>query len=260
MSFLRITPFFLAAVSVLSAQGHASTGAAQLPAHATLPITFTATVSAAHAKAGDTVKARTMQPVHLADGRVVPSGAIVLGHVVQAAAFEYDKTPYAKQAAGTLRIQIDSLEVQGTQVPLNVTLRAMADPLTSRQASEPKSTDLDSLSTTTQVGGDQLTPSQSEIRNQDGDVVGYNKHGGAFAHLLANSRDAVACDAGDTEQPVAIFSASACGLYGFYGMSLLSSGNVDSSRIELSSTRSNPQIWRNTTALLEVMPESIASK
>lgn len=253
MSVFRIAPFLLAAASVLSAQGHAIPAAAeQLPAHATLPISFTTTVSAAHAKAGDLVFAKTTQAVRLTDGREVPRGALVKGHIVASNAFAYDKTPYAKQAPGTLEIQIDSLNVQGNSIPLHVSLRAMADPLTSSRAFEPQPSDMDPSGTTTQVGGDLLTWSQSEIRNQNGDVVGYNKKGGAFAHLIAGSRGPITCDGGDTEQPVSRFSAAACGLYGFDGVSLTS---FDVSRIGLSSTHANPEIWKHSTALLEVMPD-----
>jgi hypothetical protein len=257
MSFPRITPFLLVAVSVLQAQGHAALSTTSLPAHATLPITFTQSVSAAKAKPGDAVRAKTMQAIRLADGRTVPAGTMVSGHVLSANPFKYDKTPYAKQQAGTLSIEFDALTVEGVQVPLHVSLRAMADPVTSNEAHDPAASDIDPEATTTQVGGDRLTPSQSEIRDQDGDVVGYNKKGGAFAHLIANSRDSLSCDAVDTEQPVSLFSASACGLYGFSGVSLT---DVDPSHIGLSSTHATPQIWKQSTALLETMPDTAAGK
>jgi hypothetical protein len=258
MSFLRIAPLMLAVASAFAAQGNATTGtAAQLPSHATLPITFTKTVDAAHAKPGDPILAKTAQPIRLSDGREIPAGSLVRGHVLASKAFTYDKTPYAKQAPATLEIQIDSLDAQGQTIPLHVSLRAMADPVTTWQAYEPKSSDLDPLGTTTQVGGDLLTPSQKEILDHNGDVVGYNKRGGAFAHLIANSRGPVNCDGGDTEQPVFRFSASACGLYGFTSVSLIS---FDSSRIGLVSTHTTPKIWKHSTALLETMPEDISNK
>jgi hypothetical protein len=258
MHFLRIAPFTLAFASAFAAQGHAATDAvAQLPSHATLPITFTQTVSAAHAKPGDVVLAKTTQAVKLTDGRDVPSGSVVKGHVLASTTFTYDKTPYAKQAPGLLEIQIDSLQARGQTIPLHVSLRAMADPITTWGAYESKSSDLDPDATTTQVGGDLLTPSQNEILDRNGDVVGYNKKGGEFAHLIANSRGPIQCDGGDTEQPVSRFSASACGLYGFAEASLTS---FDSSRIGLVSTHTTPQIWKHSTALLETMPEIASSK
>jgi hypothetical protein len=252
MNFLRIAPLILATAGILPAQSHASATAAELPAHATLPITFSNSVNAAHAKVGDPVLAKTAQAVHLADGREIPSGTLVKGHVLASSGFAYDNTPYAKQKPGTLEIQFDSLELQGQSVALHVSLRAMADPNSSWASREPTSSDNDPLGTLTQVGGDLLIPSQKEIRNPDGDVVGYNKKGGAFAHLIANSRGPVNCSGGDTEQPVFIFSANACGLYGFTSVSLVS---FDDSRIGLASTHSTPQIWKHTAALLETVSQ-----
>jgi hypothetical protein len=259
MSFFRIAQFMLTVASAFAAQGHATTStAAQLPAHATLPITFTKTVSAAHAKPGDLILAKTTQAVRLADGHEVPPGSLVKGHVLASRPFTYDKTPYAKQIPGTLEIQIDSLEVQEETIPLRVSLRAMAGPIASWDATEPEYTsDVDPHHTTVQIGGDLLTPSQKEILDPNGDVVGYNKKGGAYAHLLANSRGPVSCDGGDTEQPVFLFSASACGLYGFSEVSLTS---FDSSRIGLVSTHRSPEIWKHSTALLETTPEDTSTK
>jgi len=252
MRYPRITTtFLLAAAGVLQAQGQASPLAAQLPAHATLPVSFTQTISAANARPGELVRAKTIQAVRLEDGRSVAAGALVSGHVLSAKAFVYDKTPYAKQQAGMLSIQIDSIDVQGTQVPLHVTLRAMADPLTTWDATKPQPSDLDPVHTTTQIGGDLLTPSQSEIRNAQGDVVGYNKRGGAYAHLLANASGSLSCDAGETEQPVSLFSASACGLYGFANVSL---GDGGPSGIGLTSTHRTPEIVKHSIALLETVP------
>jgi hypothetical protein len=258
MSFLRIAPFTLATVSAFAAQGATTRTAAQLPSHATLPITFTTTVSASHAKPGDVILAKTTQLVHLTDGRTVPAGSIVKGHVLASRPFTYDKTPYAKQVPGTLEIEMDSLRAEGTAIPLHVSLRAMASPIASADASEPEYTsDVDPQHTTVQIGGDLLTPSQKEILDPNGDVVGYNKKGGAFAHLISNSQGSLDCDSGDTEQPVFLFSASACGLYGFSQTSLTS---FDSSRIGLASTHGTPTIWKHTTALLEATPADVSGQ
>lgn len=254
MAYSKVAVFLVAVASALSAQSHAaSVGSASVPAHATLPIVFTETLTAAHAKTGDVFHARTTQAIRLADGREVRSGALVTGHILQANGFHYDKTPYAKQTAGALALQFDTLYVGAIPVPITASLRAIADPFESEKAYEMKSTDLDSLATTTQVGGDLLTPSQSEIVDHNGDVVGYNKKGGAYAHLIGNARSSMTCAAGDTEQPVDRFSASACGLYGFAGQSLI---GQDPSVIGLSSTHDSPEIPKHSTALLEFTPQS----
>jgi hypothetical protein len=253
----RISLLALLSATTLFAQAHTAHGSSLLAPQSTVPITFTKSISADHSKPGDIFVAKTTQPIKLSDGREVGAGALVTGHVISASAFGFDKTPYAKQKPSTLEIQFDALVVQGEKLPLHVYVRAMADPLTTWDAQRPQASDMDPLGTLTQVGGDQLTPSQKEIVNRDGDIVGYNKHAGAFAHLIANSGRGAQCDGTDTEQPVFIFSASACGLYGFANLSSTSLGSAsDPSHLSFSSTHGSPKIWRNSTALLEVLSDS----
>lgn len=254
---------FVALFCSAFAAAQSGSAPATLAAQTTLPIIFIKTVDANHAKPGDAVSARTLRAVRLADGREVKAGAQVLGHVSETQPFVFDRTPYAKQVQAVLAIQFDSLATpQGEKIPLHVYLRAMADTFATNDAYEPRPSDEDPLHSTTQVGGDILTPSQNEIVNQHGDVVGYNKRGGAYAHLIANTgAGAARCDESDTEQAMGLFSASACGLYGFRGVALTSNGfDSDSSTFTLTSARRSPHIVRHSTALLEVVsPTSLAS-
>jgi hypothetical protein len=221
----------------------------------TLPIQFARSVDASHAHAGDAVSAKTTQQVRLANGQMLPAGAHVTGHVVVASAFRFDQTPYAKQQTSTLAIRFDSIESKGTTLPLRVYVRAMADPITAWDAQRPKSTDLDSLSTTTQIGGDQVVPSQSEVTSQDGDTVGYRRRSGVYAHLIsASGNGSEGCDAGDTEQSMGLFSATACGLYGYTDATLLTTGKTgEISTLTLASRRRSAKIWAKSAALLEVV-------
>jgi hypothetical protein len=227
-----------------------------LIAPATLPVTFTKTISANRAKVGDPVEARTIQRVQLPGGASIPSGARVLGHVVNANGFSYDKTPYAAQKSSSLSVHFDTVQVNGQALPLNVTVRAIATPIATWDAQKPQASDMDPLATTTQIGGDQLIPSQSEVRNMDGDVVAYNKRDGVYAHLIARG----GCDGSNVEVSVALFSASACGAYGFANVSLVESGSAaQPSTLTLVSTHGSPELWKHSTALLEVLPQQTAS-
>lgn len=241
----------LLSTGVAFAQGPAS-GPAETPlqAPATLPIAFTRTISA-DSHAGDVVLAKTSQSIRLANGKILPSGAKIVGHVTAANGFVYSKTPYAHQKLSILSIHFDSIEIGGEALPLNVTVRAMADPVTSSAAREPGPSGLDPSETVTQIGGDTLTPSESTVVNNDGDVVAYNKHGGVYAHLISNGR----CDSSDVEVSVGIYSASACGLYGFTNVAANEFGSPSApSTLTLVSSRTSPKIWKHSTALLEVLP------
>ena len=247
VALLIASPFALA-------QGaHAASPVAELPARTTLPIVFTRTISANHAKAGDTVFAKTIQVVHLPDGSVLPAGTKIVGHVVSATPFSFDSTPYAHQRPSELVIEFQTAQLNTTELPLHVTLRAMAGPIAANSASEPQSSDMDSLGTLSQIGGDLLVPSQKEVVNQQGDTVAYNRRDGVYAHLIANG----SCDASDNEVSVALFSPTACGLYGFGSVSVEANGSeAKPSKVALVSTHGSPQIWKHTVALLEVLPES----
>ncbi|WP_041592578.1 hypothetical protein [Terriglobus roseus] len=231
--------------------------APSLAASTTLPITFTRAVDANHAKAGDIVEAKTFQQVKLSSGAVIPSGAHVTGHVVEAAGYIFDKTPYAKQTTSRLSIHFDSVQNGTVSIPLNVTVRAMADSITSINAYAPLSNDLDSRSTRTLVGGDQLYASQDGIEDKDGDVVAYNRRDGVYAHLISNGR----CDGGSTEVSMGIYSASACGVYGFTGMRAVETGSVaQPSTLTFVSARRTAEVPKHSTALLEVLPVQQASR
>jgi hypothetical protein len=229
-----------------------------LSAGTTIPISFQRSVDPGHEHAGDVIAAKTTQQIQLANGQILAAGARVTGHVIAANGFSFDKTPYAKQKASTLTIRFDSIESKNGTIPLQVYVRAMADPLTVWAAQEPKSTDLDPLGTTTQIGGDLVTPSQAEVESQDGDTVGYSRRGGVYAHLIsATGRGSTSCDASNTEQSMGLFSASACGLYGYTDVALLGNGKSgDVSTLTLASQRHSVKIWARSSALLEVVGDN----
>jgi len=247
-----LSAVLLSSAVVLAQNGPPSTGASSLlQAPDTLPIVFTNTVSADHSRVGDKLFARTEQVVRLANGSDIPSGTPIVGHVVAANPFVYEKTPYARQIQSTLSIRFDSLQLAGTTVPLDITVRAMAGPIASWDARMPNVNDDRSSPSRTQIGGDQLNPSEAEVISLDGDLTAYNKRGGVYAHLIAHH----GCDAGSVEVSLGIYSASACGLYGFADVSAPEVGSpAEPSTLTLVSSRMSPKIWKHSTALLEVLP------
>jgi hypothetical protein len=143
------------------------------------------------------------------------------------------------------------LQVAGATLPLNITVRAIADPIASWDAGMPNVNDDRSSPSVTQIGGDQLNRSQTEVVSRDGDIVAYNKRDGVYAHLIAHG----GCDGSSVEVSVGIYSPSACGLYGFTDVSAQEVGSpTEPSTLTLVSTRTSPKIWKHSTALLEVLP------
>jgi hypothetical protein len=254
----------LAALTVSSAAAQAAAPRAEsLTPQTTLPIVFTHDISADHAHAGDPVYAKTTQVVKLQDGSVIQAGSQVVGRVVDAKPFAFDKTPYAKHQPSVLTIQFNEVVVGTEHLPLKIYVRAMADTFATTAAREPTA-NADLLDVVEQVGGDQLRPSQKEVTSKDEDVVAYNRRDGVYAHLIsATGNTPVTCDSSSIEVSVDIFSASACGLYGFQGLTATDVGSpLRPSTLSLVSSRRSPKIWRHSTALLEVLPEqqSVATR
>jgi len=244
----------IVAFSAQLAVGQATTPL--LSPRTTLPISFDRGIDSNHVHVGDAISAKTTQPVNLSNGQTIPAGSKVIGHVTTSSAFDFDATPYAKQRQGALAIHFDSIDNQGKSLPLNVYVRALADPLTAWSARTPKPSDEDPLGTVTQIGEDLVTPSQNGVMSQDGDIVGYQRRGGVYAHLISASGNSPnGCDASDTEESMGLFSASACGLYGFADSALVGTGKTgEVSTMTLVSRRRSPKIWAHSTALLEVLP------
>jgi len=254
----------LAALLVVSSAAFAQTAPSRSPAvvldaPTTFPIEFMNSIAAKSARSGETITARTTQVVRLEDGATVPKGARITGHILAANPFVYDTTPYAVQKPSVLSIHFDSIEVGDQVVPLSVTVRAMADPITSEAARTPINHDIDPSGATVQIGGDQRYPWNAPVTNEDGDVVAYSRKGGVYAHLIASGN----CDGSSVEVSVGIYSASACGLYGFDRTSAEEFGSLaHPSTLTLVSTHGSPKIWKYSTALLEVLPrqQTVASR
>lgn len=251
MSKIALSLLVMFSCSTVFGQGAPAT-AGVLEAPATLPIVFVHTISAARSHPGDAVSARTTQDVHLADGEILRRGAKITGHVVQSKPFAFDETLYARQKASVLSIRFDSIEVGGKTVPLDVTVRAIADPLTSLAAVTPEEPDVDPWGAVTQIGGDRRYLWPSPIFASDGNIVAYTRNNGVYAHLIASG----ACDASSVEVSIGIYSPSACGVYGFADTATETMGTqADPSTLTLVSTRHSPKVWKNSTALLEILPQ-----
>lgn len=258
MTNLKLLAGLIVMTSAVSAQ-NVRPGTIVVNAPTTFTIVFTNSISAKNAHAGEPVTARTTQIVRLSDGQIIQKGTKINGHVIAAKPFVYDTTPYARQQASVLSIRFDSIEIQRQTAPLDVTVRAMASPIASEDARTPINHDIDPSGATVQIGGDQRYPWNAPVKDDDGDVVAYSRRGGVYAHLIANGT----CDGSSVEVSVGIYSASACGLYGFDQTSAEEVGSAaHPSTLTLVSAHQSPKIWKNSTALLEVLPgeQRVASR
>jgi hypothetical protein len=236
---------------------HSLCAAATIPESTAIPVRFTHTVDAAHAKSGDVVTAQTLQSVVLPGGGSLARGALVIGHVVEVHPYVEERTPYTKPAPSVLAIHFDRAVDKGVSIPLNVSLRALADKVASDKASSPAYGFDDNVGTMLLVGGDHYTPGSRIGFSPDQDAVLSIRRDGVYARLIANDYVhggvALHCDGTSTQQPVGIFSANACGYFGYNTVYLETNGSTNGGTFRLDSGHDMVKIYAGSTALLETL-------
>ena len=235
-----------------------------IPQGTAIPVEFTHTIKADKAKAGDPVEAKTMQVVHLGQGHDLPKGSLVLGHVVLARRVRRGSSP------SVLAFRFDQIATRQGVLAAHLYVRALTNTIESSDASYPTPPpDMNLSNDRVLIGGDQVTPSErkvySSVSEDEGlDVVGENLKDGIFERLrpaLAMKEDSqVICDGTATEQSVAIYSGSACGLYGFDMTYLAHTGKRNHGIVEIGSKHYTIKLYSQSTALLEAAPDSDDSK
>jgi hypothetical protein len=231
-----------------------------LPASTAVPVSFVHSVDAKKAKVGDTVTAKTMQVILLPGGASIDKGTVVVGHVVAVKPFHFDPTPYAHQSPSLISIHFDKLQKGDSVIPVNLSVRAIANTIDSREAAYPHSNiDTDHVGMMTLIGGTTFSPLDKMIQSDDGDAIGYNRKSGVFARLIASGSSgpgtSIHCEGTDTEQSMAIFSPDACGVYGFAGDYMLENGQDGSGTFTLAVRGRSEKLYAGSTALLQVNQE-----
>ncbi len=233
-----------------------------LPPGTAIPVEFTRTIKAGKARAEDQVKAKTMQVVHLGQGHDLPKGSIVLGQVIAARPLRGDASP------SILAFKFDRIVTRAGVLHVHLYVRALANVDDSNAASVPTpSSDMNLSGSRTLIDGDQVIPSERKIHSSEdneGPVFGENLKDGVFERLrpaLAVNQDKqLLCDGTATEQSVAIYSGSACGLYGFGTAYLAHRGKRNQGIIEMDAKYFTVEIHSLSTALLQVAPDLDDSK
>jgi hypothetical protein len=235
----------------------------QVPTGTAFPVRFVRSVDAKKARPGDRVTAKTLQVVILPGGQRLPKGTLLVGHVVDAQPYHFNPEPYARQKASSISIHFDQIVNGDLTLPVNLSVRALADTFESQWAPRPHYQDeTDGPGTMVLIGGDEFSPFDKTVRDDSGDVIAYNRKAGLFARLSPsddpNSKSHLNCGSTSTEQSVAIFSPNACGLYGFEGVSMPHAGRGGSGTFTLVSRGGSIKLYAGSTALLQETEASLA--
>lgn len=241
---------------LLSAPCATSAVRTEVPQGTAFPVRFVSSVDARKARPGDRVTAKTLQIVILPGGQRLPKGTLLVGHVVDAQPYHFNPEPYARQKASSISIHFDQIVNRELTLPVNLSVRALANRSPSEWAGRPHYLDeSDASGTMVLIGGDEFLPLDKTARDDDGDVIAYNRKDGVFARLLPSddtaSKTRLNCGSTSSEQSVAIFSPSACGLYGFGSVSMPHAGRSGSGTFTLESRGYSIKLYAGSTALLQ---------
>lgn len=229
-----------------------------IPSATAIPVMFAQTLDAGKAKPGEIVTAKTTQVVLLPGGQVLQKGTTLVGHVVESTPFVFNPAPYAIQKPSVLSVHFDKIAAGGATLPVSLSLRAIADPVASQEASILHYRDeTDSIGTRVLVGGNEFSPLESKVLSSTGDIVGFSRNQGVFARLIARDYEGgnseIHCAATETEQSVGIFSATACGVYGLDAVFLSNNGANGDGTFALESSHQAVKLYARSTALLQVV-------
>ena len=215
-------------VCVCLALSDAAPWAQQIPPGTALPVMLSSTLDAKKDKPGRKISARIMQEVRLPKGTSIPTGARVVGRVLQVNA-------PAATSDSRLVFGFDQLNWRGHSVRLTTSLRAVASMTEVFDAQLPTS-NFDEYGTsiadwtTIQVGGDAVYRGDAKVISPDNRVVGSATVGGDVTAKLTAVPDRGchgAIDGNEREQSLWVFSTTACGAYGFRELKIAHAGRTD---------------------------------
>lgn len=200
-------------------------GAQELPTGTILPVALRTTLRTGKMKAGDTVSARLAQYVDV-NGMRLPRGTQISGHIVEV-------WPASTEAGETVTLTFDRIKVQGHDVPIRTTLRAIASMQAVFEAQLPTNLIDDHGSSigdwnTLQIGGQTVYRGDGTV-TEGLQVVGRASIvGEVFGEpktwpWLACARDR----ASNTVQSFWVFSTDACGVYDLPGLKLTHAGRSE---------------------------------
>ena len=213
-----------------------------VPAGALLPVTLEHGLNARKLRAGQPIHASLLQTI---PGTRIQRGARLQGAVVAVQA--------GKDGPARLELRFDAIRTHGRTLPLRASLRALASALEVEEAQIPEEMSSRGLNPeswdTRQIGGDQVYRGGGPVE-ENGVPVG--KPGPYGAVATPQARPGQACRgvvAGNSHpQALGLFSADACGLYGYPELRIQGAGR-SGGPIVLTAPRGNLNL-RGGSALL----------
>ncbi len=233
-----------------SAESSKTTCDDAIPAGTILPVVLPS-ISSKSVKKGDKIRGKLAQDVRLQGGKTIRGGTNVFGSVVDIGSGDSGR-------GATLTIKFDRLVQRGESTSIRTHLRAMATTVAIEQAQIPTSgpgeSDVYDWLTTVQVGGDVVYGKEGPVERGTR-VLGESTYDGVFVRTLASAdgRCRGSVYGNDWPQALWVFSADACGLYGFPNLEIRHVGRTEPlGEIVLESKRGPVKIRGGSGVLLRI--------
>ncbi len=222
-----------------------------IPAGTILPLQLNTSLNSRKTMPGQVVTARLMQDVPLPSGAKIRAGSKAIGCVL-------DAVEASNGSGAQLSLRFDTLEVSKRKIPITTNLRALASMMEVEDAQIPKTGSdrgtPENWWTTVQIGGDVVYRGGGPVANGLR-VVGTPTANGVSVRIASKSGTKCRGDLGGNELPQALwlFSADACGTYGFADLTIAHAGRSNPvGQITLASEKRNFDVRSGSGLLLRV--------
>ena len=223
-------PILIALSAILLILAISASAQDSVPPGTILPVQLNSSINSRKLKIGQTITARMMDEVPLAPHAKIPARAKVIGHIIA-----------VERTGGTqISIRFDTLVVSRRRIPITTNLRALASMVAVEQAQIPNSGADRGTSeyewATDHVGGQSINP---------------------LLLLRPAHKPGTQCrgEVAGTDRPQAlwVFSADACGAYGFPDLTIAHAGRTAPiGEISLTTNRDSINVKAGSGLLLRV--------
>ena len=229
-----------------------SFGQNAIPDGTILPLQLNSSLNSKKSKPGQVVTARLMQDVPLPSGERIRAGSKAIGRVL-------DVVEARDGSGAKLSLRFDTIEVAKRRIAMTTNLRALASMMEVEDAQIPKTGPdhgtPENAWTTDQIGGDVVYRGGGPVANGLQVVGTPTAANGVLVRIASKPGSKCRGDLGDNDQPQAlwVFSADACGTYGFPDLAIVHAGRSNpAGQITLASERSNFDVRSGSGLLLHV--------
>lgn len=216
----------------------------ELPAGTLLPVALGHGINAGKLRAGDRIHAKVMQSI---PGTPVRRGARVVGRVVAVSS--------GSNGPAKVAIRFDAVRWQGSAIRVSTDLRAVASPMEVQMAQVPEDMSSRGLTpetwTTQQIGGDQVYRGGGPVARGETPVGKPVPYGVEAVPQPSENGPCRGAQGNGQPQALWLFSANACGVYGFGNLRIERPGR-STGTIVLSSNTGNLKVGGGSALLLHV--------